>query len=344
MEKPNRIKGLHDIDLTDVPSGQIRYIDVYFGGECDLSCLYCFTDHKKGKITTDNRKDLLHQAKDLGAESFVCTGAGEPLLDRGFREIIAYAYNLGMASIIYTNGCNIDEALAKFMYEHDVSPLVKLESLNPEIHDRITRKRGSQNTAMRGIEYLLSAGYGNVSEGTTRLGVASVYTKLNIQGLPQLKDYCDSRGILLMADELGLEKTASDNRKQLYVEKQEIDRIKTELGIVESGIGSIHSSNETTCNFADYGLRIDQDGNVSYCTMQDLGGIVGNVLDESLKDVVKGIKIAKRVAIREKMKTIGQVNDALGRASLPYSIEFPLGTCPFKAGDNLEVKMREEND
>ena len=29
MEKPAQIKGLHDVDVSKVPTGQIRYIDIY---------------------------------------------------------------------------------------------------------------------------------------------------------------------------------------------------------------------------------------------------------------------------------------------------------------------------
>ena len=337
MEKPTKIKGLHDVDVSKVPTGQIRYIDIYFGGQCNLECLYCFTDHKKGRLTTEDRKDLLCQARELGAETFVCTGAGEPMLDKGFRAIIRHAYNLGMTSVIYTNGNYITEDLANFMYNNNVSPLVKLESLNPGIHDKITKVAGSQKNAIKGIDNLLKAGYGTIIEGITRVGVAGVYTRLNIDRISDLKDYCDSKGILFMADELGLEKAALNNSHELFVEKERIDRIKSKLGIVESGIGSTHNSNETTCNFADYGLRIDQDGNVSYCTMQDLGRIVGNVLDEGLERIIKSVRMAKLVAIREKIKTINQVNTALARARTGYSISFPIGTCLFKAGDNLKV-------
>ncbi len=341
MKYPRRIKGLHDVDTTRVSRDQIRFVDIYFSGACNLNCIYCFTNHDKGKLTTLDRKGLLTQAKALGAETFVATGAGEPLLDEGFREVISHADKLGMTSAIYTNGHYITSETAKFLYNHNVSPLVKLESLDPNIHDSITRKEGSQKKVIEALENLRLAGYGQVSGGLTRLGVASVYTALNIEGFFDLKKYCDEKGILFMADELGLERKAHENRKDLFVVKPIVDKVKAELGIVESGIGYPHSREEMTCNFADYGIRIDQNGNVSYCTMQDLGNTVGNVLEKGLETVIYGVGIAKRIAIREKRKTINQVNEALIRNKIPYEIGFPLGTCPFKAGDNLEVRSRD---
>lgn len=343
MENPKQIQGLHDVDTKNVPHNEIRYIDIYFGGKCNLDCLYCFTNHNEGKLRTEDRKKLLSQAKSLGVESFVATGAGEPMLDSGFKEVIQYANDLGLNSIIYTNGNYIDGKMADFLYKNKVSPLVKLESLDPRIHDKITQRGGSCKKAMKAISNLLDVGYGEVKNGKTRIGVASVYNALNIDKFSELKEFCDKHGILFMADELGLEKDADKNRDELFVNKSKIDSIKSKLGIVESGIGTIYSDNKiATCNFADYGIRIDQDGNASYCTMQDLGDIAGNVLEKDLVRVISDVNIAKKVAIREKLKTINQVNEVLKRSNLKCSVNFPVGTCPFKAGDNLEIKLEKK--
>lgn len=331
-----KIKGLHDVDVNNVPQNEIRYIDIYFSGRCNFNCLYCFTNHQEGRLTTNDRKKIIDQANKLGAVSLVATGAGEPILDSGFKKIIEHACQLGMTSIIYTNGYYIDFNMARFLYQHNVSPLVKIESLNPEIHDQITQVAGSQAKALTAIENLLRAGYGVVHDGITRIGIAAVYTALNIHGLADLKKFCQQYGILLTVDELGLEKQAKKNSDKLFVEKKEIDIVKQRLCLTESGI-NFYSSQEV-CNFANYGIRVDQDGNISYCTMQDLSNIIGNVLDCGVEKAVWASRIAKNIAMREKIKTIEQVNQAMKRCGLRYNISFPINTCPFKAGDNLAVK------
>lgn len=330
----NKLKGLHDIALKQ---GELKYLDLYFGGNCNLDCMYCFTNHQKGKLTTNNRKDLLKQANQLGVKTFVSTGAGEPLIDKGFKEVIQQANDLGLTSVIYTNGMFITPEIAKFLYGHNVSPLVKLESLNPEIHEKITRVKDSHQKAINGINNLISVGYGKVEDGITRAGIAAVYNALNIDGFQQLKNYCDKIGFLFTADEIGLEKTARENQEELFVGKSKVDETKKKLGLIESGIGHSDFGKNTTCRFADYGLRIDQDGNVSYCTMQDLGGIIGNVLDTGLEKVIYGVKVAKNIAILEKSKTLDQVNSTLRRNGYSIEIQLPFNTCPFKGGDNLQI-------
>ena len=332
-----KLKGLHDVELQQ---GRLRYIDIYFGGTCNLSCEYCFTNHQKGRLTTADRKSLLEQASKLGVKTFVCTGAGEPMMDEGFREVIQYANSLGMTSVIYTNGNYITPEMAKFLYENNVSPLIKLESLDPETHDQITNVKGSHQRAVAGIESLLSAGYGANENRVARAGIAAVYTALNIGSFSELKDYCDRIGFLFTADELGLEKKARENQERLFVGKDKVDEVKKRLGIIESGIGHANYGETTTCRFADYGLRIDQEGNVSYCTMQDIGRVVGNVLEEGLDRVVYGVRIAKEIAIREKLKTLGQVNETLLRNGYSIKVRLPSNTCPFKGGDNLVVEDR----
>ena len=74
------------------------------------------------------------------------------------------------------------------------------------------------------------------------------------------------------------------------------------------------------------------------CTMRDMGSIIGNVLEIRLKKAVEYVRVANRVAKREKIKTLDQVNSALEREKVPYQITIPNNTCPFKAGDNLKVE------
>lgn len=343
--KPEKLDGLHNVDTANISDFGIKYLDMYFGGSCNLNCLYCFTNHNKGSLTTDDRKYILRQGKNLSVESFVATGAGEPMLDSGFRAVVSCANELGMKSVIYTNGHCIDREMASYLYNNNVSLALKLESLDENVQDKITGRKGSHEDSLRAMDNLLNVGYGEVdSEGVSRLGVAAVYTALNIEGFSALKKYCENRGVLFMADELGLEKEAGKNREELFVPKSKIDLVKSNLRIVESGVGSPHSNSNATCNFADYGIRLDQDGNVSYCTMQDLGDIVGRVPDITLREAVRSTRIAKLIAIRERGKALDQVNDALSRANAGCEVKLPIGTCPFKAGYNLQVIVGGENE
>ncbi len=334
---PKRLVGLHDVDFSKNPKG-LHFIDLYFSGHCMLNCLYCFTDHREGKLTTQDRKAILDDAKRLGASTFVATGAGEPLLDPGFTEVVSHAHSLGMTSVIYTAAQDIDGPMAKFLFENNVSPLVKLESLDAKIHDAITRKEGSFAKAYDAIGKLIDAGYGSVQDGLTRIGVAAVYTAMNIDGLASLQEFCESKGILLMVDQLGLVGRAYENRDQLRVGKERIKEAKYRLGSWESGYVGI------TCIFASYGIRINQDGFVSYCTMQDIRDTIGNISDLGLEKAVELVRVAERVAVRERTEMLKQVNHKLADR-MGLWLDTNQSTCPFKAADDIELyNIRGDHD
>src|SRR3990167_2724913 len=95
---------------------QLLHLDMDLTGECQLKCFYCDrTPDRYNKIpnrvelTTEDRKNLIFQAKQLGAKTIEFPGAGEPMIDAGFWEVIEYIHSLGMISVIFTSGYHLDE-------------------------------------------------------------------------------------------------------------------------------------------------------------------------------------------------------------------------------------------
>lgn len=121
---------LHGIDdIKAKRPKDLLFIGLDLTKACNLRCRYCFerSDRaNKNEITLKEKKNILDQAVKLGAKSLVIAGAGEPLLDKDFKKIIRYAHKLGLVSVVYTNGTLIGKKMAKFMFGHNVTPIVKL--------------------------------------------------------------------------------------------------------------------------------------------------------------------------------------------------------------------------
>ncbi len=89
---------------------------------CNVGCVHCFVhnpviNHAPGfldrKITLDKFKEIMDDAAELKAEDIILQGDGEPLLHPDFLEMIRYVRKKKMKSLFFTNGCFLDEKIAR---------------------------------------------------------------------------------------------------------------------------------------------------------------------------------------------------------------------------------------
>ena len=86
---------------------------------CNANCSICTHDivtRPKGTMSTELFKDIVSQAKKMGAELISPFGFGEPLIDKELEDKIAFCRDLGLETFITTNGslCNLDRMIALF--------------------------------------------------------------------------------------------------------------------------------------------------------------------------------------------------------------------------------------
>lgn len=284
-----KLKYRDTIDFSKKNFGDLVYIGVYTSKQCNLECKYCFENSGKftrRETTLTEKLNIISQAKKLGAKVLFIAGAGEPLIDKDLFPMIQYTYDLKMGILLYTNGLKgknnniqpISKQSAKFLYEHDVVAIVKLESLNPKIHDCLTGVKGSHKKVMKSLNILRDVGYSKVKNNITRLGIAALYTKLNLKELPKLKQWCDDKNIKLCVDILGVHGRAKQNI-DIIPTKQEILAIQNQMGR-ESGIAA---SGE--CIFWKYGIIIDHEGEARFCS-EIITNDIGNIRKLSLKKLL----------------------------------------------------------
>ncbi|MBN2053047.1 radical SAM protein [Candidatus Woesearchaeota archaeon] len=290
---------LHGIeDITDEKTAPLVFIGLESSRLCPLKCLYCFeyagTPDEK-ELSLDERISILNQARALGAKTMVVTGAGEPLVDPLMKDVIEHAHQIGLASFIYTCGWNIDLALARFLYEHDVSLAVKLESLNPETHDFITGRVGSHKRALRSIANLLEAGYStNVKQPDgsvlTRLEIATLVLKQNYIEIPAIARWVAGKGIKYGVDELGLFGKARDNALLIDPTSEQYREV---MGKVTQE--SLSKKGEA-CKLWRYGIIINNIGEAKFCAeIAAETAPIGSIRELSLKELLK-IKNSKYAA------------------------------------------------
>lgn len=121
---------------------------------CNERCVhcYCVDDDNGNELTTSEIKKNLKELRNLGSLKLILTG-GEPFLRKDIWEIIDYARELRYAIDIFTNAILIDDDVAdKLAQAYVKSVQASIYSADPELHDEITKVKGSFFRTVNGLK------------------------------------------------------------------------------------------------------------------------------------------------------------------------------------------------
>lgn len=126
---------------------QMTNLELEISNPCNEHCVHCYRhclNSKKGFLSSKDAEFVLNQAKKLGAKDVLVTG-GESLLNPEWREICKLTESLGFRLSLFTNGSLMTESDADFIatLKNLKEVQFSLYSLDEEIHDKITRLKGS---------------------------------------------------------------------------------------------------------------------------------------------------------------------------------------------------------
>ena len=111
---------------------------------CNFDCKMCYSHLTADQLrdraitTTEQWKDLMHQAWEMGMYNIVLTG-GECLAYPGFKEIYLYLHELGCEITVLTNGALLDEHWIEFFKEHRPASIrITIYGNNEDVYERVT--------------------------------------------------------------------------------------------------------------------------------------------------------------------------------------------------------------
>lgn len=154
---------------------------------CNERCEHCYLEHDDhGEMTTAEIRGLLGQLADAGV-FFLTLSGGEPLVRKDCFEIIEYARALQFNVKLKTNAILIREREAARLRALGVEQVqISVYSHREEVHDSITKVRGSLERTLAGVRALRAQGL--------KVSVANVLMKSNSN---------DSEGVRTLAREMG---------------------------------------------------------------------------------------------------------------------------------------------
>jgi radical SAM protein with 4Fe4S-binding SPASM domain len=171
--------------IDAVQHNRLLTMEIEFSLRCNFSCPYCYVpqaSNYRDELTPAEIKDIILQAKALGARKIIILG-GEPTIYPHLKEIIHFICEQDLEAELFTNGTGVDETLASFFHTHKVRVVLKMNTFDPDLQDKLSGKKGAYAIIHSALERLKEAGYPSEQ---AFLAVSTVICAPNIAELPSM--------------------------------------------------------------------------------------------------------------------------------------------------------------
>lgn len=233
---------------------------VDFTNACNANCPYCYIEEKdsirkerrSNELTSEETKKIIDTAVELGARNFHVVGAGEPTIDKHFKELVGYAVEKGLEPVIFTNGITLanDPETLRFLEEVGASVFLKYNSGNAYTQNLLLgephtykNSRGLVTAAEKRdktLGTLLDRGFNAVRP--TRLAFDAIIMKGVMEEIPEIHRYCRANNIYLIASSYIPTGRTEEGKPQFDVsrlrlfteqERADLEEIMRPVGITE---------------------------------------------------------------------------------------------------------------
>lgn len=256
---------------------------------CTNRCIHCYqqncTVDKGQELPTNCILETLEQLKELGTIEVALSG-GDPFLKEGFFEIIKKLHQLGIQYHILSSGAAVLTYDQLKILSNDCLSKIEVTLLghNAELHDAITRKKGSFDCLVNFIQKLRSAGI--------RVETKTTLMTLNYKYKKEIENLClrlgtDYRGI----DTEILPPLVGNSKLMCSLQICDQDAIQIEK---EKGVTPTPYIPYTRCDAGFYVIGIDPYGNVLPCLSFYDSFILGNLFNEDIFTIINTSETLKQ--------------------------------------------------
>lgn len=157
---------------------------------CNLKCIHCYADSDNkpylNELTFDEAQAMIHDLAKFGAPVLLFSG-GEPLIREDIFDLAAIANELGMRSVISTNGTLITPEMAERIKETGFGYVgISLDGIGKR-NDYFRGKPGAFEAAMRGFDNCVAVGQ--------KCGLRLTLTRHNYEQLDAIFDFIEEHKI-----------------------------------------------------------------------------------------------------------------------------------------------------
>lgn len=184
------------IDQTAERCGLLS-MEIELGVSCNFACPYCYTavdSECTGEMPLSVFRDVIMQARELGARKIILLG-GEPMIQPHLTEAVEFLSEQNLKIEMFTNGTGITRERAEWLFAHGVHTVLKMNTFDREVQDRMCGVRGAYDIIQQALAHLQQAGYPD-PKGTPFLAVSTIMCKLNEKELVPLWIWLRERNIM----------------------------------------------------------------------------------------------------------------------------------------------------
>lgn len=268
-----------EIEKKQLWQSNLEFLWIELTNKCNLNCIHCYADSSpynelETKLDYKYWKNILIDAYSLNCKNVQFIG-GEPTIYPHLNKLIVDAKQIGYEFIeVYTNGTVLSDEHLRTFLDNDVNLAFSIYSADKEIHNKITKGKGSFTKTVKNIKRAKNSG-------------------LNIRA-----------SIIEMKENLGTAKETEDFvKRELGIEKIGIDRSR-EIGRAKD---EIKDEYQELCGACWQGkLAINSDGDVFPCVFSRFATI-GNIT-EGLNNILNKDELAE---FRTKVKEIDDYREKM---------------------------------
>ncbi|WP_136795697.1 MULTISPECIES: radical SAM/SPASM domain-containing protein [Desulfosediminicola] len=260
---------------------------------CNLRCVYCYASSGEpltNELSLAEIYDIIDQAKGLGAKKIIVLGGGEPMLYPHLREVIDYILAGDMVVELFTNGINLTEEFATWLYQRQVGVVLKMNSREEAVQDSLAGRKGAYTTIVKAMSALRYAGY---PDEHSSLGVETIICKQNYDELPELWRWARRRGITPYVETLTNQGRATEG-EQLEVEPEKVKAMFEELARIdreefECGWTPHPPLVASHCARHEYSCTVTTTGEIQPCPGVSVSA--GSTRQQSLAEIIRQSRV-----------------------------------------------------
>ncbi len=228
---------LYNLEFTEqeikeaVAAGRLLSMEIEFSRLCNFRCSYCYVPEKRectGELSRDEIKDVLLQAKELGARKIIILG-GEPSIYPHLAEMIHFLSEHEFEIEMFTNGTGVTPELAEILADAQVRVVLKLNSRNREIQDQLAGRTGAFDIIQNAFANLKEAGYPSQD---LFLALSTIICQQNIGELPEMWQWLRDEGIEPYFEVITPQENAVEN-SWLSVDAEELKTLFSQLSEID---------------------------------------------------------------------------------------------------------------
>jgi len=335
----------HDEIRDAKDKGRLLSLEIEFSTRCNFVCLYCYSQKhlmRDKEITQDEMKDVIVQAKNLGARKIIILG-GEPLLYPDILNIINFINGLNMEIEMFTNGSKLTDDIVRKLFSCGVNIVLKMNSFKEETQDLLTGINGSFWLIKDAFDRLKRAGYPSKDR---YLAVSTVICNHNIDELPEMWAWLRDQNIIPYFEMLTPQGRFNKN-KWLAVDSDRLYKLFRQIADIDSSQYGYHWNPQpplvgNKCFRHQYSCFITSLGEVFPCVGVTVS--LGNIREKSLTEILNNSEIIEdlksyKQTIKGPCRECNKLDECYGCRGSAYQI-----TGDYLASDPLCWKNKNKQE